>query len=119
MTNLEYAESLRQLADVYAGKEDKAGGIFDYVSAAQPRLGFFLGSKDGFFAAAKFFPGTYTKTVGKGEYANVKLAHNTLPLDIYVSRDKLCEKVISYKCSPTFSAEDDKEFSVLTEGEVT
>jgi hypothetical protein len=106
MTNVEFANVLGKLAAHYR------------VDATLPRvsLDLFVYTKADAQCLLKAFGGKWTKSGmdDESEYAQITFSSVGLaPLRVFLPRNKVCRKTVTYECDPIMSPEEEAE--MLTE----
>jgi len=118
-TKIEYVQALRALADKLEGLEEKEalGFIGDmwYPIDRFPQITKTFLNRESLLAALRGLGGKWTKTfIGKDmdQYSFFNLVSDRYPVTLSISRDRVCEKIVTYKCEPMFKPEEEKELEV-------
>jgi hypothetical protein len=104
-TSRELARRFRQLADFLESRETFKTENGVYLSVYDGQLGINFDSKDAFVAAVKAI-GNATKKYTAGDYPKLVVSADYAPIELSITRDKVCKKTITYDCEPLFSADE-------------
>lgn len=98
-----YAQGLRDLAYIWDKKADD--------NTARPVLSIYCYTKETLLAYVKLIGGSWEKRyiAPESEFASIQLQHKTLPVTLFILRDKVCKRTIKYDCEPMFSPDAEKE----------
>lgn len=100
MTNKEYADQLRAIADKYETSENEN-------APRSETFYLFLYTKQQVMDSIRMFGGKWIKSFsGSDQHQEMILKHSTLPLRISVPRSLVCKRTITYDCEPLFSEND-------------
>ena len=105
MKSRELSKILRNVADYLDGRPEFKGVGHAFLSDYDKRLDLEFDDKNGFVEAAKSM-GDSKKEYTDGEYGKLVLRFKNAPLDIKISRDKVCKKIVTFDCEPLFSKEE-------------
>ncbi len=108
-TNKEFASALRNLADLIDANDN-------LPQIGDREIYFFPSDKAELLNLIRAFGGTWDKSLGYGG-DNIRLTSRTLPVELQISRDKVCRKIVTYDCEPMFSPDDEKEVDAALLGE--
>ena len=99
--NKAHAATLRQLADIYEATE---------ADIRTTGLSIHAWTKDELVGLIKTFGGKWKKETGTTSDYFMKLQSVTIPgLELLISRDSVCRKIVSYECEPLLKPEEEAE----------
>jgi hypothetical protein len=85
------------------GTEGCMSILQDYNKAPYAYLNFY--DRDKFVVAVKAI-GNCKKTYTDGDYPKLNVTAKAFPIQLSISRDKVCKKTVVYDCEPLFSPEE-------------
>ena len=101
----EVALRMKQVADYLLARDafNVQNGVF--TSSYNGKVAFTFDDKANFVEAVKII-GDATKNYTTGDYAYLEVKAAYAPIELKISRDKVCRKVVKFECEPMFSAEE-------------
>jgi hypothetical protein len=109
MKTRELASFLQTLADFLASAPEfdteNCASILKGYKANSPNLYINYYDRDKFVAAVKAL-GSCTKRYTDGDYPKLEVTAKAFPIQLTISRDKVCKKTVVYDCEPLFSEEE-------------
>ena len=109
MKTREYAQELRKFADYLDSRPEFSGEhmvFFPKTTYSAQSIHINYDDKAQFVEAVKAL-GSSTKTcTGDSNYSRLNVRAKDYPLELSISRDKVCRKVVKFECEPLFSEEE-------------
>ena len=110
MKTREVATLLRNFADFLDSRpEFNTESVVSAMQHYPEELGLYthigFWDKDKFVAAVKAI-GSSTKAYTDGDYPTLVVTANGFPIELSISRDKVCKKTVTFDCEPLFSEEE-------------
>lgn len=102
----EMAQRLRAIAEFLEDHDEFSvkdnGG---YLSTFDGKFGITFDSKETFVQAVKSI-GSAAKHYTDGDWGKLVISADYAPIELSISRDKVCKKTVTYDCEPLFSPEE-------------
>jgi hypothetical protein len=109
MKTRELAVELRIFADYLDSRPEFNNGtliFFPKTTYGEQSMYLNYGDKSQFVEAVRALGSSTKKYTGDSDYAELKVRAKDYPLEIAISRDKVCRKVVKFECDPLFSEEE-------------
>ena len=109
MKTRELAVELRIFADYLDSRPEFNNGtliFFPKTTYGKQFMSLSYDDKSQFVEAVKALGNSTKKYTGDSDYAELKVRAKDYPLEITISRDKVCRKVVKFECDPLFSEEE-------------
>ena len=109
MKTRELAVELRKFADYLDSRPEFNNGtliFFPKTTYGEQYMHMSYDDKPQFVEAVKALGNSTKKYTGDSDYAELKVRAKDYPLEITISRDKVCRKVVKFECDPLFSEEE-------------
>jgi hypothetical protein len=104
-TSKELAQRLRQVAKFLEDHESFSVPIGAFISSYDGKLSISMDSKEEFVKAVKII-GDADKHYTDGDYGKLVVSAKWAPIELNISRDKVCKKIVKFECEPLFSNDE-------------
>ncbi len=106
MKTQEVAQMLRNFAAFLEDRPDfRVEGDLSLMPGKNPYFFCKYYDKNTFVEAVKAL-GDCTKTYTDGDYSDLRVTAKNFPIQLSISRDRVCKKEVKYICEPLFSTEE-------------
>ena len=104
-TSKEMAQRLRNIAEFLEDRDNFITENGAYLSTYDGKFSISFDDKAKFVQAVKSI-GNAQKHFTEGDYGKLVVSADFAPIELNISRDKVCTKKVTYNCEPLFSAEE-------------
>jgi hypothetical protein len=102
----EMAQRLRTIAEFLEDKDEFPMDFYGgYLSPTDGKFSISFEDKKKFTQAVKSI-GSAAKHYTEGDHSKLVISADYAPIELNISRDKVCKKVVRYDCEPLFSPEE-------------
>ena len=105
-TSKEMAQRLRNIAEFLEDHDSFPTNNGGYLSCYDGKFSISFDGKEEFIKAVKSV-GNAQKHYTEGEYSKLVVSANFAPIELTISRDRVCKKVVRFECEALFSPEEE------------
>ena len=101
----EFAVRMKQIADYLLARDSFKITRCAVISDYDGKFSMTFDDKEEFVKAVKIV-GDAKKSYTDGDYSYLQVEAVYAPIELKISRDKVCKKVVKFECEPLFSEEE-------------